>query len=277
MLEAGIFLTVIALLLVLVALWPRYRRHRLLARPFPSQWQQILLRNLPVYQNFGKDLQQQLQHLVMLFLDEKTFYGCGGLEIDDEIRVTVAGEACLLLLNRPTSGYRNLNAILVYPSAYLAPREERDAAGVISSHTGTLLGESWSNGKLIISWDDVQRGASNFHDGHNVVLHEFAHQLDQETGSANGAPRLTRKSSYQSWARVLSNEFEVLQAKAEQHLPSFLDRYGATNPAEFFAVATETFFERPAEMRRLHPELFEQLLVYYCVDPSHWQDDGNPA
>ncbi len=269
--EVGIFLLVAAILLILAVAVPRFRRRRILARPFPASWNQILRRNLPVYAAFPAPLKHQLQQLVVLFLDEKKFYGCGGLEMDDEMRVTIAGEACLLLLNRPTSGYAGLQAILVYPAAYMAPREQRDSSGVVSTHTGTMLGESWSNGKLILSWDDVQRGASNFSDGQNVVLHEFAHQLDQETGSANGAPGLGKRSSYQSWARVLSTEFEQLQHEAQRNRPSLIDHYGASNPGEFFAVVTETFFERPRQLRQMHPELFEQLKTYYCVDPTQWQ------
>jgi Mlc titration factor MtfA (ptsG expression regulator) len=268
--EALVFLLLVALALALVIIVPRYRRKRLLARPFPRQWQQILEQNLGVYASFPAPLKKQLQQLIVLFIHEKKFYGCGGLVIDDEIRITVAAEACLLLLNRATSGYNSLQAILVYPSAYRATREQHDSSGVIHSDTHTMLGESWSNGRLILSWDDVQRGVSNFADGQNVVLHEFAHQLDQESGSANGAPVLASGSSYQSWARVLSREFEQLQQRAESNLPSLIDRYGAQNPGEFFAVATETFFERPAQLCQLHPELFEELRQYYCVDPRQW-------
>lgn len=242
----------------------------MLARPFPAPWQQVLQHNLPIYNALPAATVAELHQQIVLFLGEKKFYGCGGLTIDDNIRVTIAAQACLLLLNRPTSGYANLQAILVYPSAYLAPRKEHDSSGVVHLNNSTMLGESWSNGRLILSWDDVLNGAGDFHDGHNVVLHEFAHQLDQESGSANGAPLLASTSSYKSWARVLADEFLQLQGEADKGQTSLLDHYGATNPAEFFAVATEVFFERPAELKQLHPELFEQLLAYYRVDPSLW-------
>jgi hypothetical protein len=269
--EALVFLLGVAALLVLIVVVPRYRRRQLLAQPFPAQWQQVLTENLPIYRTLPADTRQQLHRHIVLFLQEKKFYGCGGLDITDEIRVTIAAEACLLLLNRATSGYGDLQAILVYPAAYIAPREQRDSSGVVHSDTSTMLGESWSSGRLILSWDDVQRGARNFTDGHNVVLHEFAHQLDQESGSANGAPLLGAHSSYQSWARVLAGEFAQLQQQVETGQPSLIDPYGALNPGEFFAVATEVFFERPEDLQHLHPELFDQLKTYYCVDPRQWQ------
>jgi Mlc titration factor MtfA (ptsG expression regulator) len=278
---ALLFLLVVAAILGLVVALPRIRRRRLLARPFPPQWQHILQRNLPVYDALPDAVRTELHHQIVLFLDEKKFYGCGGLAIDDTVRVTIAAQACLLLLNRATSGYAGLQAILVYPAAYLARQQVHDHSGVVHVGDDTMLGESWSNGRLILSWDDVESGARNFHDGHNVVLHEFAHQLDQESGSANGAPLLGNGSSYQSWARVLADEFLQLQRQAELGQESLLDHYGASNPAEFFAVATEAFFERPGELRKLHPDLFEQLHGYYRVDPSAWHpapcesaDDG---
>ena len=188
----------------------------------------------------------------------------------DEIRVTIAGEACLLLLNRSTNAYFQLYHILVYPSSFVAAREERNEAGVVSQKETGLLGESWSQGKVILSWDDVIKGARNFNDGHNVVLHEFAHQLDQESGSANGAPLLGSQSCYQRWSSVLSEEFENLQHQTHHGFKSVIDEYGATNPAEFFAVVTETFFERPNELKKKHPDLFDEMKTFYAVDPCEW-------
>ncbi len=268
---ALLFLLVVGVILGLIVALPRLRRRRLLARPFPPQWQQILQRNLPIYDALPDATVTELHHQIVLFLDEKKFYGCGGLVVDDNIRVTIAAQACLLLLNRPTSGYASLQAILVYPSAYFATQQVYDDSGVVHSGNNTMLGESWSNGRLILSWDDVESGARDFHDGHNVVLHEFAHQLDQESGSSNGAPLLGTGSSYQSWARVLADEFNQLQRQAELGQDSLLDHYGASNPAEFFAVATEAFFERPTELKQLHPALFEQLYSFYRVDPALWK------
>jgi Mlc titration factor MtfA (ptsG expression regulator) len=132
------------------------------------------------------------------------------------------------------------------------------------------LGESWHRGAVVLAWDDVLHGAADPRDGHDVVLHEFAHQLDQEDGAANGAPRLPKPSMYAAWARVLGEEFEGLAESREQHRRTVLDKYGATNPAEFFAVATEAFFEKPLQLRKRHAELYEQLAAFYRQDPASW-------
>jgi Mlc titration factor MtfA (ptsG expression regulator) len=156
----------------------------------------------------------------------------------------------------------------VYPSTYVAQAREPIGGGMVLEGEVARLGEAWRDGVVVLAWDDVLSGASDIHDGHNVVLHEFAHQLDQENGPADGAPILEHRSRYVSWARVLGNEYEQLRKDASLGRPSVLDQYGATNPAEFFAVATECYFEKPRELRRSHPELFEELRAYYHFDPT---------
>ncbi|MEO6918794.1 MAG: M90 family metallopeptidase [Collimonas sp.] len=259
------------ILAIALAVWiPKFRLKCAIEARFPERFVAILEKNVPIYPRIPVELQQQLQLLIKQFLHQKKFYGCGGLEITDEIRVTIAGEACLLLLNRRPRVYPGLQSVLVYPAAFVAPRTEVAAGGVVTHSRQGLLGESWGDGRVILAWDHVQQGARNFADGHNVVLHEFAHQLDSESGSTNGAPLLRNLSSYRSWAAVFSREFATLQADALEHNTSLLDQYGATNPAEFFAVATETFFEMPAQMAEQHPELFEELKKYYRIDPQEW-------
>ena len=196
------------------------------------------------------------------------FEGCGGLELTDEIKVTIAAQACLLLLHRETDYYPRLITILVYPHAYVAKSVEPIGGGVVLEGETARLGEAWKDGVVVLSWDDVRQGASDLHDGHNVVLHEFAHQLDQQDGSADGAPILEHRSQYVTWARVLSDEYEQLRRDTEQGRKDVLDEYGATNPAEFFAVATECFFEKPIPLRRKHPQLYEELKAYYRQDPA---------
>jgi len=269
-LTAGQFLTLVCGVAIVSVLFVKYKRWRFEHTPFPPAWTTILNRNIPIYSRLPLSLKEQLNHHVKSFLRDKTFYGCDGLVLTDEIRVTIAGQACLLLLNRATNHYYKLHHILVYPSSFVASRNEQSDSGVVSQKQTGLLGESWSQGKVILSWDDVLKGVKNFSDGHNVVLHEFAHQLDQESGSTNGAPLLGAQSSYQNWTRVLSGEFEQLQKQANSGYNSLIDQYGATNPAEFFAVVTETFFERPIQLRRRHPELFEEMKSFYAVDPSEW-------
>ena len=260
------FVIAIVVIFTTVAGVRYYRRKLFDNQPFPDAWNAVLHKNIPIYSNLPDALQVQLQRLVKDFIRDKKFYGCDGLIITDEIKVTIAGEACLLILNRPTNDYYQLYHILVYPSSFIASRKEHGTDGVVSQKTTGLLGESWSQGKVILSWDDVIKGAKNFSDGQNVVLHEFAHQLDQESGSTNGAPLLGIASSYQRWNCVLSKEYQRLQGGRK----GVIDQYGATNPAEFFAVVTETFFERPVQLKNKHPALFEEMKVFYAVDPSDW-------
>jgi Mlc titration factor MtfA (ptsG expression regulator) len=238
------------------------KRRRLLGAAFPGEWEEIMVRNVPLYRVLPDELRRQLRPLVSLFVGTKRFEGCGGLEITDEIKVTIAAQACMLLLNRETNLFRRLTAVLVYPSAYIARHEEgRDVR----------LGESWRAGPVVLAWDSVIGAARNLRGGSNVVLHEFSHQLDQEDGEADGAPILERHSCYKSWARVLGAEYEKLRSGQMPVRHAVLDEYGAVNPAEFFAVATEAFFEKPGQMKQRHAELYEELKNYYKLDPAAWE------
>jgi Mlc titration factor MtfA (ptsG expression regulator) len=268
--QALIWLSLVALALALLMLAPGWRLKRALRQPMAPGWIDTLRRNLPIYSRMAPELQQQLHQRIQQFLHQKKFVGCEGQHIDDEVRVTIAGQACLLLLNRPSRVYPGLDAVLVYPSAFLVPRQQVDAAGVVTETRQDLLGESWGDGRVVLSWDHVRRGAHDDSDGQNVVLHEFAHQLDSESGSNNGAPYLDRASDYRNWSAVLSRDFAELRTDALYRQPSVLDHYGATSPAEFFAVATETFFEKPHQMAERHPALFAEFEKYYRVDPRAW-------
>lgn len=270
-----IFLAVVILLIALAVWIPRLRLKRAVEASFPEEWVGILERNIEIYPNLPMPLRLQLRKLIKRFLHQKHFSGAGGLELTDEMRVTIAAQACMLQLNRRGALYPRLKYIIVYPTAFVVSRSETDANGVTGDKRRGLLGESWDNGKVILAWDNVLHGACNFVDGKNVVLHEFSHQLDSESGSTDGAPLLAGESSYRSWATALSGEYRVLQRKARKGRRSLIDHYGATNPAEFFAVATETFFEKPRRMAEHHAELFEVLRSYYRIDPRDWQSEGN--
>ncbi len=236
-------------------------------QPLPPQWEAIVNRRVSYYHCLPADEQDDLRAFIQVFLDEKPFEGCGGLEITDEIRITIAGYACILLLGGQSDMYPKLRTILVYPHAYLAPQYGRQPDGTVSEGLQPRIGESWSFGNIVLSWDDVLRDASHPQRGRNVVFHEFAHQLDAESGAARGAPILPASARYADWAKVLGNEYEALIHSMEHDKPSLLDKYGATSPAEFFAVATECFFLRSAELKSRHPELYEQLKLYYRQDP----------
>ncbi|MEI6971578.1 MAG: M90 family metallopeptidase [bacterium] len=248
------------------------RRELLMRQPLPPELERILMDKVAIYRHMQPSLQARLKQLMSVFLDEKRFEGCGGLEITDEMRVTIAAEACMLMLNGEPHFYPTLTSILVYPHPYAvdggAGEDEEGEDEEIRA------GESWLRGELVLSWDLVEREAGGRHAGRGVALHEFAHQLDQEDGSADGAPPLGLPSRYTSWARVLGAEFSGLKEAVEGGRDSLIDGYGATDPAEFFAVATETFFRSPIGMKRKHPALYEQLRGYYKVDPAEWISAG---
>jgi MtfA peptidase len=244
------------------------RRERLRRKPFPPEWLAIVERNVPYFRLLSEDDRRELLGHVQVFIAEHRFEGCGGLQMIDEIRVTIAAQACLLLLHRETDYYPLMGSIVVYPEGYLASTNRRLSDGNILSERQARLGESWHRGPVVLSWDDVRRGAADIHDGQNVVLREFAHQLDGESGAEEGLPYLPRRSMVLAWARVLGHEYRELLEEVQLNHRTLLDAYGAKNPAEFFAVATEVFFEKPIALRRLHPELYEQLRLFYRQDPA---------
>ena len=245
----------------------KWRRRRLGELPFPADWLGILRERVPYYRLLSHDEQTELRKLIRVFLAEKKFEGCGGLKITDEIRVTIAAQACILLLNREHDYYAGLHSVLVYPSSYLAPSKRVDPLGIVHEGDESRLGEAWLRGAIILSWDDVRRDSGDFQDGRNVTLHEFAHQLDQQDGTFDGAPLLEKRSHYRSWARVLMKEYQALGEAAERGQETLIDQYGATDPAEFFAVITEAFFESPKALHEEHPELYAELEKFFHQDP----------
>jgi len=249
---------------------PRWRLRRALARPLGPAQLAIIERNVVQYRAMPGPLREQLHGLVKRFLHEKTFVGCAGLDVTEEMRVTIAAQACLLLLNRSTEVYPGLHAVLVYPGAFLVPRKQVDPGGVVTETRQDLLGESWGDGRVILSWDHVRRAGHVPEGAQNVVLHEFAHQLDSESGSTNGAPILGSTESYRRWSATLSRDFELLRRDTYWGQRDVLDPYGASSPAEFFAVATESFFEQPHALAARHPELYAEFQRYFRVDPRDW-------
>jgi Mlc titration factor MtfA (ptsG expression regulator) len=250
----------------LVRLW---RRRRIARRPFPAAWRDILRRRVPLLRELPAAQQLRLKKHIQVLLAEVPFVGCAGLVIDDEKRVTIAAQAALLLLGRGGS-FGNLREVLVYPGHFVVPRSEAGAGGVVHEGRDVLAGQSWQRGQVILAWDAARDGAADPHDGANVVVHEFAHQLDQDRGAANGAPYVGRGAVQQAWARVMNAEFDALQARLARAEPGLIDAYGATSPAEFFAVSSELFFEQPAALATERPALYEQLRRCYRLDPASW-------
>lgn len=263
-----------AMLAVLaIAGWPwlqSLRRGRLQRQPFPAAWRRILQRHVPLVRQLPVDLQLQLKQRMQVFIAEKPFIGCQGLVVTEAMRVVVAAQACLLLLNRPAEHFGNLRQVLLYPGAFVVDKVHHAAGGVLRDERQVLAGESWSQGQVVLSWDDVLEGAAVADDGRNVVVHEFAHQLDQADGTANGAPALARGADRKRWARVMGNEFAHLERQLAQGEDNLLGAYAATNPAEFFAVASEVFFERGPLLAATRPALFAELAAFYRVDPTSW-------
>jgi Mlc titration factor MtfA (ptsG expression regulator) len=248
-------------------LFKKKRRAALRAEPMPDTWRAIITANVPYANLLDAHDRDELEALVRLFLAEKQFEGCGGLTLTDEIRVTIAAQACLLLLHRDTDIYPDLQSIVVYPHAYRAHTERREGAVTIERDEARL-GESWIRGAVILAWDHVNAATHHMAPGHNVVFHEFAHQLDAEDGGMDGAPDLGSRMRYQVWARVLGEEYETLSTRVHNGRDSDIDAYAATSPAEFFAVITEMFFERPRVLRKRHPNLYAQLFEFYRQDPA---------
>jgi Mlc titration factor MtfA (ptsG expression regulator) len=271
----GVALLVAAWLLAQPLLLER-RRKALIARPFPAQWDAIVARRVPYAGLLPGTLQAQLKRHIQVFLGEKSFVGCNGLVITDEVRVTIAAQACLLLLDRATGYFPKLHQVLVYPGAFVVERLRAEPSGILQEQRQALSGESWSQGQVVLSWEDTIEGAYRVDDGRNVVIHEFAHQLDQEKGYANGAPPLPSRERYLRWSAVLGQEFALLREAAALQSPSLLSHYGATDPAEFFAVASEVFFEQPHRMALEHPRLYHELRGFYRVDPQSWLPQHAP-
>src|SRR5947208_3710482 len=247
------------------------RRRNLKGKPFPAAWRSVIGRNVPIFRRLPQTDQIELLAHVQVFLAEKRFEGCGGLEITDEIRVTIAAQACLLLSHRRADYFPGLLTILVYPSTYMAEEKRQIAEHVWEEGTMTRLGETGRRmGSLVLSWDAVKAGAADPSDGKNVVLHEFAHQLDYENSAADGVPELATREQQLVWSEVMTTEFASLRAAHETGIATLLDTYGATDPVEFFAVSTEAFFERPRALRARHPKLYAELQKYFRQDPVEY-------
>ncbi|HLL22212.1 MAG TPA: M90 family metallopeptidase [Kofleriaceae bacterium] len=246
------------------------RRKRLVDEPFPSTWDAILDEDVALVRRLDDEARQRLRDLVQVFVAEKHWEGCGGLELTEQIQVVVAAQACILLLGREHALYEDVESILIYPSAVVAPPRDHSffdpGGGVVTEGGSALLGEAHLGGPVILAWDDVLQGARG--EGRkNVVFHELAHKIDMADGTIDGTPPLESAAGRRTWREVCSEVFVELVAKVEDGKRTFLGDYAATNEAEFFAVATEAFFMQPAKLEAAHAELFGVLLDFYRFDP----------
>jgi len=238
----------------------------------PEEWNHIIQKNVPYYRYLPPKLQTKLQGLINIFLDEKTFEACAGLELTDEMRVTIAAQACILMLGIEdlSTFYEDLRSILVYPETYVAKVKNQHNSFFVEEGFQQRNGEAWQRGHVVLAWDEVQKGALDIHDGQNLVFHEFAHQLDYEYGATEQVEEQYEDSSYLSWARVVGNEYRKFLHALQRNQQTLINSYGAKNLAEFFAVVTEYFFEKPTELKQKHPQLYDQLKQFYRQDPAEY-------
>ena len=243
-------------------------RRELLAQPFPIAWLGYLSANVALYRSLSNAEQQKLGDIARVLVAEKNWEGCGGLALTEEMLVTIAAQAALLTLGFEDEYFPNVETILVYPQGFLVTVRRPGVGGVIQEQVVPYAGEAAQRGPVVISWADARWSGRTPGDGHNVVLHEFAHKLDMRDGAADGAPYLRDAAQIETWSRVMSAEYQGLVEQTQAGEPTLLDAYGATNAAEFFAVATECFFELPRRMQSEHPDLYQVLSGYYRQDPA---------
>lgn len=249
--------------------WQARRRAALRLQPFPAAWRAILRRRVPVVARLPVPLQQRLKGHVQVFLADKAFIGCQGQPVSDEHRVTIAAQACLLLLGQADARapvFPQLRQVLVYPGPFAVQRPVAAPGGVQQLQQQALAGESWQQGQVLLSWPDARAGAADADDGQNLVLHEFAHQIDQDKGEADGRPWRAAAATRRRWQAVMDAAFEHLRAQPS----ALLGDYAAQSPAEFFAVLTERFYEQPAALADEWPAVYQELVALYQVDPRAW-------
>jgi MtfA peptidase len=258
-------------ILLALPLWHFLRnrsRTEAFREPFPEEWRAYLERGFPLYRRLPRQLRLKLEPVVRAFLADVRFVGCQGFEITDEVRLVIAVQACLLIVERDPKAYAGLSSVLVYPDEFVVTERHEDEAGVVCEAESAVQGQSEDDQRIILSWRDVMESAADA-DAYHVVLHEFAHYLDNSIGglltdTASGS------ESLKHWHDVLAREYEALCNAVDDGEETLVDEGAAEHPAEFFAYATETFFEQSAALARRHPALYAELRSFYGLDPASW-------
>ena len=267
----AVLLSLIALSVAFLAyrFWSgRSTRRALLASSLTHAQRDVVDAQVPLLRKLPDDLRPDLEGKINRFLHQVEFIGCDGLEVTEEMRLAIAAQACLLIANID-QWYETLRTILIYPGAFKS-LQKRHEGYVVTERDEVRLGESWARGPIVLSWAHSDAGARNAVDGHNVVLHEFAHQIDQLSGHADGAPVMNTGQSFEDWSRVFLEAFDVHQRNVEKGRRTVLDAYGATAHEEFFAVAIEVFFEKPEQLEAEEPEVYAQIAELLRLDPARW-------
>lgn len=256
---------------MVVPWFKRRRRRRLRSQPFPDTWQRVLQRNLHQYSNLSNAERAKLQGDVQILVAEKNWEGCAGQAIDEQVQVTIASQVALMTLGMKDEYFDMVLSILVYPAGYLAPEKTVIGTGVVLEGEAGREGEAWYRGPVVLSWPEVLAGGQSENGGHNLVIHEFAHQLDMQNGRvADGVPLVANPQQAERWHAVIDGEYRRLVMRCQQGRPTVLDYYGATHIAELFAVACEQFFQRPRLLEQYHGELYGLLRDYFGQDPVRW-------
>jgi Mlc titration factor MtfA (ptsG expression regulator) len=215
------------------------------------------------------DERVRLKQWVILFLAEKPINGAGDLNIDNGARLAIAIQACMLILNLDLDWYKSWTEVIIYPGEFVARHEEIDEAGVVHVVEEPMSGESWEHGTVVLSWADVQQAGQAGNDGaYNVVMHEFAHQMDMLNGDANGFPPLHKDMNREQWAKAFSAAYEHFCNRVDAWEDTVIDEYASENPAEFFAVISEAFFETPLVIQEAYPDVYAQLALFYRQDTA---------
>lgn len=247
------------------------RRARLLEQPFPREWLIHVERVAPQFSRLSVEDQTRLLQSIQIFLGEKSFLGCAGVQVTDELRVTVAAAACVLLIGLPELDiFPRLREIIIYPHNLRETIEAIGPDGARYNIERIRAGEAWRRGPVVLAWNNVARSIQGPRDGYNVILHEFAHVIDLQNGEADGIPPIDDPELANRWRTLFFEEYRHFVAGERHGAMSFIDPYAATDPAEFFAVATEHFFEQPLEMRFVHPALYRLFVDFYRRDPAQW-------
>jgi len=267
------FILLIVLIISLLAV-RRYRQYRktrdLLVTPlYENEWD-IIINKVPLCDKMPTELRPALEGKINVFLDQVEFIGCNGQEITEAMQLSIAAQASLMVVNTDM-WYDTLQTVLVYPHSFKSQQTVRNGY-VETTETINRIGESWARGPVILSWAHSKQGAINDVDGNNVVLHEFAHQLDALSSYTDCAPILHKDHDFDDWERVFTKAYNSLVRDSDAGRPSFLDQYGATAPAELFAVAVEAFFEKPRQMRDHEPDIYDQLSQFFRLDPVNWKN-----
>ena len=250
-------------------IWSRRRTHKaLLETTLTDHQRAIVADQVPLVRRLPSELHRALEGKINVFLNQVEFVGCNGLEVTEEMELSIAAQACLLVVNSDT-WYSHLNTVLIYPGAFKSLRQEREGYVVTEKET-VRLGESWSRGPVILSWADTEQSALNDRDGHNVAIHEFAHQIDDLSGHTDGAPVLSKGQSFANWEKVFVSAYDIHVDNVARGQKTFIDSYGAEGHQEFFAVTVELFFERPAALSQEEPAVYDQLAQLFALDPKNW-------